>query len=130
MNHAHNPISRGRAVAVAAWTVLVTAAVLGITSNDTSQLISAHFRSGGQSFAVAAEAVAEAATEPATRHDTLPIVLTIPFAVTRTQQMMVARLKHRAELAHRMELVRANLKSAPGFLAGLALIGASQARGR
>jgi len=129
MDHAYNPVSRGRVMAVAAWTILVTAAVLGIVSEQTSQLISRHFQFGERAIITAAVAV-ESAARPLPKHQVFPMVLTIPFAVTRTQQIMVARLKQREELANRVESARGRLKGAPGLLAGLALISASQSSNR
>jgi len=125
MNHVDNPIPHGRGWAVAAWTILVMAAVLGVASDQTSQLISTHFQFGERSIATATKEIATVAKHAVARYDTLPIVLTVPFAVTRTQQMMLARVKHRAEFAHRVNQFRSGMKSAPGLLAGLALMGAS-----
>ena len=125
MNHVDNPISRGQGWAVAAGTILVMAAILGIASDQTSQWIGYHFQFGERSIAAATAEVASVATHAVAHYDTPPIVLTVPFAVTRTQQMMVARVKHRAEFAHRIDRVRTSLKAAPGLLAGLALMGAT-----
>jgi hypothetical protein len=124
MNHAE-PVSRGQGWAVAAWTILVMAAVLGVASDQTSQLITSHFQFGKPSIEFAPKPVASVAKHAVTPYDTLPIILTIPFAVTRTQRMMVARAKHRAEFAHRLGQARSDLKAAPGLLAGLALMGVS-----
>ena len=126
MNHADNPVMRGRGWAVGAWTILVMAAVMGIASNQTSQLITTHFQFGERGITSAAKAVESAAKPAVARYDTPPIILTIPFAITRTQQIMVARLKHRAEFARRVGQFRSGLRSAPGLLAGLALMGATQ----
>jgi hypothetical protein len=101
------------------------AAVLGLASDQTSQLISTHFQFGERAIVTAAVAV-ESAAQPVARYHTLPMILTVPFALTRTQQMMVARLKQRDEITHRVGQLRSGLKAAPGLLAGLALIGASQ----
>jgi hypothetical protein len=125
MDHGNNPISRGRGWAVAAGTILVMAAVLGIASDQTSQFIGSHFRFGERSIASASQEVASVAKHAVAGYDTLPIILTVPFAVTRTQQMMVARVKHRAAFAHRVDQFRSGLKAAPGLLAGLALMGAT-----
>lgn len=125
MNHANNPVSRGRALAVTVWTIMVAAVVLGIVSDQTSQLISRHFQFGERAI-VTVEVAVESATKPLPKHQVLPMILTVPFAVTRTQQMMVARMKQREVIAGRVENVRGRLKGAPGLLAGLALISASQ----
>jgi len=125
MNHADNPVSRSRGWAVAASTILLMAAVLGLASNQTSQLITSHFQFEERSIASDAKAMASAAKSAVARHDALPLVLTVPFAVTRTQLMMAARVKHRVEYARRVGQFRSGLRFAPGLLAGLALIGAS-----
>jgi hypothetical protein len=101
------------------------AVVLGLASDQTSQLLRTHFQFGERAILTAAVAV-ESAAQPVPRYHTLPMILTVPFAVTRTQQMIVARLKQRDEITHRVGQIRSNLKAAPGLLAGLALIGASQ----
>jgi hypothetical protein len=126
MNHADNPVLHGHGWAVGAWTILVMAAVLGLASNQTLQLISTHFQFGEGSIASATSVMPSAATPAGARHDTPPIILTVPFAITRMQQMMVARVKHRTDFAHRIDQFRSGLKAAPGLIAGLALLGASQ----
>jgi hypothetical protein len=125
MYHAENPVLPGHGWASAAWSILVIAAVLGLASNQTSELISTHLQFGERSIASATWEMATAAKHAVVGHDALPIILTVPFAVTRTQRMMVARVKHRAEFARHGDL-RSGLKAAPGLLAGLALIGASR----
>jgi len=126
MNHADDPVSEGRGWAVATWTILVMAAVLGLASSQSSRLIKSHFQLGERSIASVAKAMASAAKPAVARHDALPLILTVPFAVTRTQQILAARLKYRAEFGLRVGQFRSRLRSAPGLLAGLALIGASQ----
>jgi len=126
MNHADNPVSNQRGWAVAAWTILVMAAVLGLASDQTSQLISTHFRFGERTIASAATVVESAALPAGVRYGNAPIILTVPFAVRKTQQMLVARVKHRGEFASHVSQLRGGIKAAPGLLAGLALIGASQ----
>jgi hypothetical protein len=126
MNHADNLVLTAHGWAVGAWTILVMAAVLGLATNQTLQLISAHFQSGERSIASATSITPSAAKPVGARYDTPPIILTVPFAVTRTQQMMVARAKHRADFAHRVDRFRSGLKAAPGLIAGLALLGVSQ----
>ncbi len=125
MNHADTPVSHGHGLVVASWTIVMMALVLGLASDQTSQLLRAHFQFGESAIVTAAVAV-ESAAQPVARYHTLPMILTIPFAVTRTQQMMVARLKQRDEITHRVAQLHTSLKAAPGLLAGLALIGASQ----
>lgn len=125
MNHADTPMSHGHGLVVASWTILMMAVVLGLASDQTSQLLRAHFQFGERAIVTAAVAV-ESAAQPVPKDHTLPMILTVPFAVTRTQQMMVARLKQRDAITHRMGQLHTSLKAAPGLLAGLALIGASQ----
>jgi len=124
MNHVDNP-SRGRGLALAACSILIMATVLGLTSDETSRLLGKHFPFGERAIASAAVLV-ESATPATLRAQNLPMILTIPFAVTHTQQVMVARLKQRAQLAQRVTQVRSRIKTAPGVLASLALIGATQ----
>jgi hypothetical protein len=57
-------------------------------------------------------------------YNALPIILTVPFAVTRTQQMMLMRLKQRQIATHIAKLP--GIKGATGLIAGLALIQAVQ----
>lgn len=130
MNHADYPVASGSGWAVAAWTILVMAAVLGLASDQTSQLIRTHFRFGEHAIITAAKAVESAAKPAIARNDALPLILTVPIAITRTQQMVVARVKHRAEFARRVGQVRSAVKAAPGLLTSLALIGASQSPSR
>ena len=52
--------------------------------------------------------------------------MTIPFAVTRTQRMMVARVKHRDEVGHHDAALSTVAKTGPRLLTGLAILGASQ----
>jgi hypothetical protein len=124
MNHGDIP-SRGRGLALAACTFLIMATVLGLTSDETYRLLGRHFPVGQRAIASAA-VVVESATPVIGRAQTFPMFLTIPFAVTRTQQIMVARLKQRAQFAQRVSQVRSRINTAPGLLASLALIGASQ----
>lgn len=124
MNHEDNP-SRGRGLALAACTILIVATVLGLASDETSRLLGKHFQLGERAIASAA-VVVETAAPSTLRAQNFPMMLTIPFAVTRTQQVMVARLKQRTELAQRISQVRTRVRTAPGLLAGLALIGATQ----
>ena len=125
MNHADNLVLQGHDWAVAAWTILAMAAFLGLASSQTSQLIGNNLQFGERSIASATSEMAIAARHAVGRHDALPIILTVPFAVTRTQRMMVARVKHRTEFARRVGQFPSGLKTAPGLLAGLALVGAS-----
>jgi hypothetical protein len=124
MNHGDNP-SRGRGLALAACSFLIMATILGLASDETSQLFGRHFQLGQRAIASAA-VVVETATPASLRSQNFPMMLTIPFAVTRTQQIMVARLKQRAQFAQRISRARGRVKTAPGLIAGLALIGASQ----
>ena len=124
MNHGDNP-SRGRGLALAACSILIMATVLGLASDETSRLFGKHFRF--DEHAIASAAVLIETTAPAIgRAHTFPMFLTIPFAVTQTQQIVVARLQQRAQIAGRVSQVRSRIRSTPGLLAGLALIGASQ----
>jgi hypothetical protein len=117
MEHAENPVLHGHDWAIAAWTIIAFAAVLGISSNLTAQFLSAHGTS-----ALPATVIAHA-VKP---QDTFPIILTVPFAVARTQREMVAHAQHHAEFANRLQRLKSDLKAAPGLVAGLALMGASQ----
>jgi hypothetical protein len=102
------------------------AIVLGMASNQTSLLSTSDSHFDAASMTSAAREMTTVAKLAIPHHDTFPAVLTIPFAVTRTQRMMVARVKHRAEDAHRDEQVRGEEKPGPRLLTGLALLGASQ----
>ena len=124
MNHADFPVPRERVLAVGAWTILVMAAVLGLASDRTSQLIASHFQFNEGALTSAAIVMETAAEPMLSKHQTLPMFLTVPFAFTRAQQM-VARLKQHDEVAHRTSPVRSRLEARPALLAGLALIGAS-----
>ena len=121
--------ARGRGLALTACTILIIATVLGLASDETSRLLGKHFQLGERAIASAA-VVVETAAPSTLRAQNLPMILTIPFAVTHTQQVMVARLKQRAEFAQRISQVRYRAKAAPGLLASLALIGASQSGNR
>jgi hypothetical protein len=126
MGHADSPMLHGRDWAVAAWTIVMMAIVLGMASNQTSLLSTTDSQFGAPSTTSAAQEVATAARLAIPHHDTFPAVLTIPFAVTRTQRMMVARAKHRAETIRRDEEPRGAAKPGPRLLTGLALLGASE----
>ncbi len=126
MNHADNPVLHGHDWAVAAWMILLMAVVLGLASNQTLQLISADSQFRAHSISDTAQEMATVARLAIPHHDTFPAVLTVPFAVTRTQRMMVARVKHRAEAARRDDQLRSDEKAAPRLLTGLAILGASQ----
>lgn len=60
-------------------------------------------------------------------YEGLPIVLTIPMAVTRAQHMAVARAKHPKD-SHALGRVP-GLKGAGGLIAGLALLQAMHSQG-
>jgi len=124
MNHADFPISRERGLAVATWTTLVFAAILGLASSQPSHLLATHFQLGERAVTSAAIVMETAAEPMLSKHQSFPMFLTVPFAFTRAQQM-VSRLKQRAEFARRTSQVRSGLKATPALLAGLALIGAS-----
>jgi hypothetical protein len=98
---------------------------MGIVSNQASLLLHPDAQFREHSMSSAARQMATVARLAIPHHDTFPPVLTVPFAVARTQRMMVARVKHRVENARRDEQLRGGSKAAPGLL-GLALIGASQ----
>jgi len=102
------------------------ATVLGILSGRASQKISDHFPFDERAIAADASAAELPAEAAVTRRHAFPIILTVPLAVTRTQRMMVARMKHRGEDTSR---IRRTVSSARGVLAGLALIGASERQG-
>jgi hypothetical protein len=123
MNHAESPFLHGHDWAVAAWTITVMAIVLGLASNQTSQWFTADSQFREHSLTSTAHEMATVARLAIPHHDTFPAVLTIPFAVTRTQRMMVARVKHRTEAARRDEELRNDQKPGPRLLTGLALLG-------
>ncbi len=125
MYHAENLVLRGHDWAVAAWSILLVATVLGIASNQPSQLFSPDARLRADSITSAAKEMATVARLAVAPHDTFPAVLTVPFAVTRTQRMMVAGVKHGAEDARRTEQDRSGMKAVSGFLTGLTLLGAA-----
>jgi hypothetical protein len=126
MYQADNAAMRGRGWAEGAWTILVMATVLGLLSGQASQMISDHFPLGASALRSDASAAVSPIGPVVARHDALPIVLTVPLAVTRTQRLMVARMKHQGEIAARPGRIRRGVASAQGLLAGLALMGAAQ----
>lgn len=129
MNHASYAVLRGHSWG-GGWMAMVAMGTLAIVAMQTSQLIGTNLRSD-EASAASAESSQPLSSDPAVaRYDALPMVLTIPFAVTHTQQVMVARLKHRSDFAKRIARFRGGLKDAPRLIAGLALIGASQSPGR
>ena len=106
--------------------VLVMATALGLLSGQASQMISDHFPFGAHALQSDARAAETPIGPMIARHDALPIILTIPLAVTRTQLLMVARMKHQGGIGEHPGRIRRGLASAQGLLAGLALIGASR----
>jgi hypothetical protein len=126
MNHADSPVLHGHDWAVAAWTVLVMAMVLGIVSNQTARWFSADAQFREHSISSAAREMTTVARLAVPHHETFPAVLTIPFAVTRTQRMTVARVKHRDEAGRHEAALSTVAKTGPRLLTGLALLGASQ----
>jgi hypothetical protein len=126
MNHADSPVLHGHDWAVAAWTILVMAMVLGIVSNQMSRFFTADEQFREHSIGSAAKEMATVARLAVPHHETFPAVMTIPFAVTRTQRMMVARAKHRDEVARHDAGLSAVAKTGPRLLTGLAILGASQ----
>ena len=126
MNHAESPFLHGHDWAVAAWTTTVMAMVLGLASNQTSQWFSPDSQFREHSITSAAQEMATVAKLAMPHHETFPVVMTIPFAVTRTQRMIVARVKHRTEAVRREEQLRSEQKPGPRLLTGLAILGASQ----
>ncbi len=126
MNHADSPVLHGHDWAVAAWTILVMAMVLGIVSNQTSRFFTADAQFREHSMSSAAREMATVARLTIPHHETFPAVLTIPFAITRTQRMMVTRVKHRDEAGRHDAGLNAVAKTGPRLLTGLAILGASQ----
>jgi len=129
MDHADIAVIDGRGWAVGTWTILVMAVILGLAGDQTLLFISDHFPFGSRTIASSVGAAVTPDTSAGARYGKFPLILTIPLAVTRTQRMMVARLKHHREFAEHHGRIRRELKSAQGLLAGLALLGASQAHG-
>ena len=129
MYQADNALGRGRGWAVGAWTILVFATVLGLLSSQASQLIGERFPFGGRVLGSNASAAESPLRLQVARHADLPIILTVPVALTRTQRTIVARMKQDGELDAHPGRVRSALGSARGLLAGLALIGAAQPQG-
>ena len=128
MYQADDAAIRGRGWAEGAWTILVMATVLGLLSGQASQMIAEHFPLDAPAMESDTRAAAAPVAPTVARHDALPVVLTIPLAVTRTQRLMVARLKHHGHLGEHAGRIRRGVASAREFVAGLALIGASQPR--
>jgi hypothetical protein len=126
MNHADSQVLHGHDWAVAAWTILMLAMVLGIASNQTSRWFSADVQFREHSITSAAREMATVARLAVPHHETFPAVMTIPFAVTRTQRMMVARVKHRDETGRHDVALGAVAKTTPRLLTGLAILGVSQ----
>jgi len=124
MNHADSSVLHGHDWAVAAWTILLMAMVLGIASNQTSPWLTADSQFREHSISSTAREVETVARLALPHHDTFPAILTIPIAVTRTQRMMVARVKHLDEAARRNDQIRGDHKTGPRLLTGLALLGA------
>jgi hypothetical protein len=130
MYQADNAAMQGRGWAVGAWTILVMATVLGLLSGQASQMIGDHFPFGAHALSSDARAAVWPVGAGGARHEALPIILTIPLAVTRTQRMVVARVKHQGEIGAHVGPIRRALSSTQGLLAGLALMGATQPQGR
>ena len=126
MNHASYAFLRGHGWA-GAWMAMVAVAVLAVVAIQTSPLIGTYPQSSERSITPAETSLNHPAVA---QYHGIPMVLTVPFAVTRTQQVMVARLKHRAQFTEGFGTLRAHLKAAPGLIAGLAIIQASQSSGR
>jgi hypothetical protein len=126
MNHADNLAMPGHGWALASWTIVMVAVFLGLAGTETSLLIGTHFHPEAPAIPSAVTPLAVEARLALTRQDTFPLILTVPFAVTRTQRMMVAPTKHRTEAGAPGDHYRNGSKPASGFLAGLALMGASQ----
>lgn len=126
MNHAGNAVERPWGLALGLWMMIVVGAVWVPANIQNSRLLQTNFADLGHSVAGAWNEAAVTAQPSTTSYEALPIVLTVPFAVTRTQRMMVARLKHRPDYANRAIKFRAGLKTSPSFLASLALLQASQ----
>jgi len=126
MYQADNAAIPGRGWAEGAWTILVMATVLGLLSGQASQMIADHFPLGARALGSDARAAESPIGRVVARHDALPIVLTIPLAVTRTQRLMVAQMKHQGKIGAHPGRIRRGITSAREMLTGLALIGASQ----
>jgi hypothetical protein len=126
MNHAGNAVERPWGWALGLWMIIVITAVWSSANIQNSRLMQTNFAELGHSVVAAWNESAVTAQLSTTRYDALPIVLTTPFAVIRTQRMAVARLKHRTDFANRMTKFRGSLKSPPSLLTSLALLQASQ----
>ena len=126
MNHAGNAVERPWGWALGLWMIFVITAVWGSANLQNSRLIQTNLADLEHSLVSAWNEGAVTAQLSTTRYDALPIVLTTPFAVIRTQRMVVARLKHRADFASRAMKFRASMKSSPSLLTSLALLQASQ----
>jgi hypothetical protein len=126
MYNADGSVLHGHDWAVAAWSILLMAIVLGIISNQASQLFNPDAQFREHRMTSAGREVATVARLAIPHHETFPGVLTIPFAITRTQRMMVARVKHRTDTASRDDQARNEPKAGSRLLTGLAILGASQ----
>ncbi|HXN84762.1 MAG TPA: hypothetical protein VN867_01770 [Candidatus Binataceae bacterium] len=126
MNHAGNVVERPWGWALGLWMISLVMMVWGSANIQNSRQIQTNFAAFEHSIMSLWNEGAVTAQLSTTRYEALPIVLTTPFAVIRTQRMMVAKLKHRTEFANRVTKFRASIKSSPSLLTSLALLQASQ----
>src|SRR5690348_7287271 len=110
MNHASYAILRGLGWTAGVWMALVIMSVLVLGTIPTPESIRGYFPISERSMGSATSPASLSITPGMARYGSLPIILTVQFAVTHTQQMMVARVKHRADFAHRAERFRVGLK--------------------
>lgn len=130
MNHPDNLVYQRRAWLSAGAMILMMAAVLGLASDQTLLLIARHFQFGERSIASSTKAMTSAAKPIVAHRGAPPVILTVPFATTRTRQIMEAGVKHRAEFARRVGNFRSRQRSALRLLVGLALVGTSRSPNR
>jgi len=124
MSHADSFLLRDHDWATAVGLVLLMATVLGIASNQTSRWFATDSALRVHPISAAASEMVTIARLAAPHHANYPAVLTVPFAITRTQRMMVARMKHRPEAAALHD--QTGKGATPRILTGLAILGASQ----
>jgi len=124
MNYVESTLLRNRGSHAGLLMVVALLIVFGFIATQNAQWLNAFSHVNDRSVFASASANTVAASPNHANYNALPIILTVPFAVTRTQQMMVMRLKRRQIATHIAKLP--GIKGATGLIAGLALIQAVQ----
>ena len=125
MNYVESTPLRARGSHAGVLTLVALVLVCGLATMQSAPWINGFLHISDRPFIGSGTANSSSLSVDARSYRALPIVLTVPFAVARTQQMLALRLKRHQIATHIAQVP--GIKGATGLIAGLALIQAVQA---